>query len=306
MAGEGESRPEPREELERAKLSLEVESLRRRGELETQRLLLEIKDLKRPWWQRPGYLGVLLPTLIAITTVYTGYKRGYFENESTIIELRKERLQREEEDQRSKLNQTIENYKKATKDFSDLKAREENEKAALQQIGSDLKAARDRQDELKERNTVLENRYRSEREKLEQVVLARVRAFVEGPDDERPGLTELVDLLEQQDEFQQMRVDFVKTRLNQNLSPFLRGNLLLALYEATHQSSWREDLFRLAKDNPTQKPAGFWSLFRDLDEFPTENSQPGTHEAIGSLLSDLIGYQGMRPEAQVSILVLLR
>lgn len=52
-----------------------------KDELERQKLTLEILELQRKWWQRPVYLSVLLPMVLAILTVLAGILSGYFNRE---------------------------------------------------------------------------------------------------------------------------------------------------------------------------------------------------------------------------------
>jgi hypothetical protein len=54
-----------------------------KDELERQKLALEIQELQRRWWQRPVYLSILLPILLASLTVLAGILSGYFNRERT-------------------------------------------------------------------------------------------------------------------------------------------------------------------------------------------------------------------------------
>ena len=47
-------------------------------ELERRKLTLEIEVLSRKWWQQPGYWAVLLPSLLALVTGVIGIRSGYF------------------------------------------------------------------------------------------------------------------------------------------------------------------------------------------------------------------------------------
>ena len=52
-----------------------------KDELERKKLDLEIQELERKWWQRPAYLSILLPVVIAALTVLAGILSGYFNQE---------------------------------------------------------------------------------------------------------------------------------------------------------------------------------------------------------------------------------
>jgi FtsZ-binding cell division protein ZapB len=74
--------------------------------LENEKLRLEIRELRRPWWQKPGYLAVVLPALISTLAVYVAYNKGYFDNQSAALEAKRERIQLDIErftDQKDKL-----------------------------------------------------------------------------------------------------------------------------------------------------------------------------------------------------------
>lgn len=44
--------------------------------LENEKLLLEINSLKRPWWQRPSHLAIILPSLIGIGSLIFAIASG--------------------------------------------------------------------------------------------------------------------------------------------------------------------------------------------------------------------------------------
>lgn len=52
-----------------------------KDDLERQKLALEIQELERRWWQRPVYLSILLPVVLAALTVLAGILSGYFNQE---------------------------------------------------------------------------------------------------------------------------------------------------------------------------------------------------------------------------------
>lgn len=64
-------------------------------ELERRKLTLEIGELERQWWQRPVYLSILLPMVLAALTVLAGILSGYFDRERTELKRNVEALNRE-------------------------------------------------------------------------------------------------------------------------------------------------------------------------------------------------------------------
>lgn len=53
---------------------------------------LEIQQLAVPWWKRPGYLGILLPTLIALASVFVAVANGVFSFELHELDVKKDKL----------------------------------------------------------------------------------------------------------------------------------------------------------------------------------------------------------------------
>jgi hypothetical protein len=50
-------------------------------DLDRLKAALEIQQLTIPWWKRPGYLGILLPTLVAFMSVFIAGVNGFFSHE---------------------------------------------------------------------------------------------------------------------------------------------------------------------------------------------------------------------------------
>ena|SRR6266487_10712 len=50
-------------------------------DLELRKLELEIRDLERHWWERPVYLSILIPIVLATLTFFAGMMSGYFDRE---------------------------------------------------------------------------------------------------------------------------------------------------------------------------------------------------------------------------------
>ena len=64
-------------------------------ELERKKLLLEIEELKKKWWKKPTYIGAAFPTLLAIITLVYGFANGYFQASFVKLENQKYALQNE-------------------------------------------------------------------------------------------------------------------------------------------------------------------------------------------------------------------
>jgi hypothetical protein len=73
-----------------------------REELEREKLTLEIEEMKRPWWRRPSYILAALPTVLAVLALVYGLSNGYFQasavklaNERRDLEIAKAALQKD-------------------------------------------------------------------------------------------------------------------------------------------------------------------------------------------------------------------
>src|SRR5712664_2343255 len=89
-------------------------------ELEKQKLALEVEQLREPWWKRPGYLAIVIPSLLALGAVIAGFSTRFFQNQYELIELKNERALREKdeiEQDKQKLNQDKENLKTSIADL---------------------------------------------------------------------------------------------------------------------------------------------------------------------------------------------
>ncbi len=75
--------------------SLDIE----RRRLEVEKLRAEIEQVRLAWWKRPGYLGGLVPIVIAIVGFSSAWISGYFDtqrqnlkNEISGLEVESDRL----------------------------------------------------------------------------------------------------------------------------------------------------------------------------------------------------------------------
>lgn len=62
-------------------------------DLERRKLQLEIRELERPFFQKPAYLTAVLPALIGLATVLVLWNRGYFEVREERQKLEAQRLE---------------------------------------------------------------------------------------------------------------------------------------------------------------------------------------------------------------------
>lgn len=66
-----------------------------KSQLEVEKLRLEIRNLKRKPFLQPAYLSLISSFLLIIISFYTLYNSSFFDNEKTLLDLRKENLRRD-------------------------------------------------------------------------------------------------------------------------------------------------------------------------------------------------------------------
>ena len=80
-------------------------------ELERAKLLVEVEELKRDWWKKPAYIGAFFPTVLAFTTLLYGFANGYFQ--ASFVKLENENFKLEKQ-KTGLLNQISEFEQKKT------------------------------------------------------------------------------------------------------------------------------------------------------------------------------------------------
>ena len=70
----------------------------KKAALECQKLEAEIVQVKLKWWKRPGYIGGLVPIVLAIVGFLSATSVGYFDSRRQLLELSVQTLQFEKDD----------------------------------------------------------------------------------------------------------------------------------------------------------------------------------------------------------------
>ncbi|MGD2127282.1 MAG: hypothetical protein PVG99_14455, partial [Desulfobacteraceae bacterium] len=68
-----------------------------REEAELKKIQLEIAQITKPWWKKTA---AIIPLVLGLGTLVTGILTGWFENEYKLIELKREKLEREKQELR--------------------------------------------------------------------------------------------------------------------------------------------------------------------------------------------------------------
>ncbi|MBX2884538.1 MAG: hypothetical protein KTR32_31585 [Granulosicoccus sp.] len=99
---------------------LELEKAR----LENRKLTSEIDELNRAWWKRAGYLGSVVPIIIAIVGFLTALMTGFFdtrqvnlENDIAKLESEKARIEEQTDDLRTAVNDAYLRLKIAVSEY---------------------------------------------------------------------------------------------------------------------------------------------------------------------------------------------
>jgi uncharacterized protein HemX len=116
-------------------------------ELERAKILLEIEELKKEWWKKPTYIAALFPTVLALATLIYGFTNGYFQASFIKLENQKYDLQNEIkafEAEKTALRKQVEENETAVKAT----------KAKIEEADAELKTQKDN---LREVLLLLEN-----------------------------------------------------------------------------------------------------------------------------------------------------
>lgn len=226
------------------------------AELQVRKLDLEIKDLSRPWWQKPAYLSALFPLFIGVLAVFVAYNRGFFDTQAALLELKRERLQRDVDTFTTERNRLTTDNKNLLQKNADLTAERE-------QLLADQKQLRDQAASVEsQRNTLsgqlalitlggnikeLSHAIGTRGSILSWISLVRIS----GADSlsRNPFYQTIVSELKRNDSHQRDRIKLVSQEVEKGSNPLLKGFLLTALAEATKDNSWRDKLFKLTIDN---------------------------------------------------------
>jgi|GEM_PF-3508746 len=263
------------------------------AELQARKLDLEIKELSRPWWQKPAYLSVLFPLFVGVLAVIVAYNRGFFDTQTALLELRRERLQRDIDTftaERERLLTDNKNLRQKNVDLTTERERLLADQKNLRDQTADLTTERERlladQKNLRDQAASVESqRFALSR----QLALITLRGNIKelsnaiGTKDSEHSLIRqalfagiygsarntfyqtIVSELKKNDGHQQDRIKLVSQEVEKHDSqPLFRGFLLTALAEATKDSSWRDKLFQLTIENEFPATGTLGTPFLDL------------------------------------------
>lgn len=114
-------------------------------ELEREKLLLEIEELKKKWWKKPSYIAALFPTILALMTLFYGFANGYFQASFTKLENQKYDLQNQINAFEAEKNNLYTQLKQITEE------KEENRKA-LEELNKNIDERKRLLEELTDTN----------------------------------------------------------------------------------------------------------------------------------------------------------
>jgi len=60
-----------------------------KADLERKKLIAELKQSELLWWKKPAYLGIMIPSLIAVLAYIQLYRINWFDNEKKLLEIKK-------------------------------------------------------------------------------------------------------------------------------------------------------------------------------------------------------------------------
>lgn len=295
-------------------------------DLENEKLRLEIRQLGEPWWRRPAYVGVLLPTVLAFGTLLTAYRAHYFDNQAKLLALQNESAKQERNGlnaEKEKLQENIAGLQGRKDELEQARAANElkfkNEQGQLDRDLAKLNAdrvvmvtdAQAKRQELMEKRAQLEAEYKRQREVLdkqlagmgkeledlakkkkqieiekaglqakfdEEVALAPIRVNLDtllhsNENDYRPGgdaPSNLIKVLRasgpQHPEYEQE----LEKALPEAKTPLVRGYLLFVLFQGTGDAKWKEQLFRLTREQNSKLPNGYWRIFIAMEWDPSQ------------------------------------
>ena len=228
------------------------------AELQARKLDLEIKELSRPWWQRPAYLSVLFPLFVGILAVFVAYNRGFFDTEAALLELKRERLQREVDIFTTERDRLITDNKNLKQKNDDLNAERErllaDQKRLIDQVASvesERNALSGQLSLITLRMNIkeLSNAFDTKGSTLSWLNLVSLSGSLAQPRT-NPFYQTIVSELKRNDAQQRDRIKLVSQEVEtHDINPFVKGLFLTALAEATKDSSWRDKLFKLTIEN---------------------------------------------------------
>ena len=227
------------------------------AELQARKLDLEIKELSRPWWQKPAFLSALFPLFIGALAVFVAYNRGFFDTQAALLELKRERLQRDVDTFTAERNRLITDNKNLLQKNTDLTAERE-------QLLTDQKHFRDQAALVESQRNALSGQLalitlRGNIKELSNAIgtkgsiLSWINLLPLRAGDSllrNPFYLTIVSELKRNDGHQRDRIKLVSQEVETHGSnPLVEGFLLTALAEVTKDNSWRDKLFKLTIDN---------------------------------------------------------
>ena len=95
--------------------------------LECEKLKAEIAQASLAWWKRPGYMGSLVPIVLAVAGIFSGWVTGFFdqqrenlENRIAILQSQKEDLDKDVAEAEEKRDEAIAEEKKARRAIDEM------------------------------------------------------------------------------------------------------------------------------------------------------------------------------------------
>lgn len=103
-------------------------------ELEREKLLLEIEELKKKWWKKPSYIAALFPTVLALVTLIYGFTNGYFQASFIKLENQKHDLVIEKEKLKAEINEMVQESEEKRKELDSLMREQDRNFAELRKL----------------------------------------------------------------------------------------------------------------------------------------------------------------------------
>ena len=224
------------------------------AERQVRKLDLEIKELSRPWWQKPAFLSALFPLFVGVLAVFVAYNRGFFDTQAALLELKRERLQRDVETFTTERNRLITDNKNLLQKNAELTAErgrllaDQGRQAALIESQRYALSGQLALITLRENIKELSHAIGTKDSTLPRINLTLLTGTYSLASN--PFYQTIVSELKRNDGHQQDRIKLISQEVEtQDGNPLLRGFLLVALAEVTKDSSWRDKLFKLTIDN---------------------------------------------------------
>jgi predicted metal-dependent hydrolase len=109
-------------------------------EMEARKLELEISELERHWWQKPAYVAVFIPILVAVITLGQFLYTDSFKNQRTLLEIQSIELEKQKKEIKAQIESEQEKLAEANQKLRQLKSDSAN---AGEKYKRDLVAAQE-------------------------------------------------------------------------------------------------------------------------------------------------------------------